>query len=140
MARPPLANLTLTDLPQLAHGRRLPCHNTLHHLHSPADHSLARNLVCSSLGLDFDDANSWITLATVMCAVTKITEPGLQSRGIVFLDGGAVCEDAGLAGDGGPFASAVEEGDVDGAVGGDVVGFAGFGVGVEDQVDATGFL
>ncbi len=67
-----------------------------------------------------------------MCAVAQVTEPGFEGGRVVFLDGGAVSEDICLSGNGGPFAGGVEEGDVDGAVGGDVVGFAGFGVGVED--------
>jgi hypothetical protein len=133
MARPPLANLILSDLPQLANSRCLARDNALNHLHSASNHGLTCNLVCRSLGLDFDHANSWIVLATIMCAVTEVAEPGLQSRRVVFLDSGAVSEDAGFAGNGCPLAGAVEEGDVDGRVGGDVICLAGFGVGVEDE-------
>lgn len=45
-----------------------------------------------------------------------------------------------MAADGGPFAGAVEEGDVDCGVGFDVVGFAAFGVGVKEKVNAVAFL
>lgn len=58
----------------------------------------------------------------------------------MFVDEGAVGGDGGFAGDGGPFAGGVEEGDVDVGIGFEVVCFAGFGVGVEEEVDATGFL
>jgi hypothetical protein len=69
-----------------------------------------------------------------------ITHPGLQCRGVVFLDGVAIGEDAGGAGNGGPRAVGGEEGDVDVLVRVEVVGLAGFSVGVEQVVDASGFL
>lgn len=75
-----------------------------------------------------------------MLAVTQVAKPGLEGRGIVFLYGLAVGEDGGFAGDGRPFTSGIEEGDVDCRVGGYVVGLAGFGVGMEYQVDASSFL
>ena len=67
-----------------------------------------------------------------MCAVAEVTEPGFQGWGVIFLDGGAIGEDLCFAGDGSPLTGGVEEGDVDGGVGGDVIGLAGLGVGVED--------
>jgi hypothetical protein len=69
-----------------------------------------------------------------------ITHPGLQCRGVVFLDGVAIGEDAGGAGNGGPRAIGGEEGDVDVLVRVEVVGLAGFSVGMEQVVDASGFL
>ena len=75
-----------------------------------------------------------------MCPITEISKPSLQSRRVVFLDSSTVGEDASFAGDGSPLAAAVEESDVDGVVGGDVVCLARFGVGVEDEVDAARFL
>jgi hypothetical protein len=77
-------------------------------------------MVCSSLGLDSDDADSWVVLATIMCAITKVAKPGFQSRGVVFLDSDAVGDDAGFAGDGSLLAGAVEECDVDSVVNDDV--------------------
>ena len=56
------------------------------------------------------------------------------------MDEATVGHDLGLAGDGGPFAGVVEEAEVDFGVGIEVVGLAGFGVGVEDEVDAVAFL
>ena len=44
------------------------------------------------------------------------------------------------AGHGGPLAGSVEEGDVDVGVGGQGVGLAGFGVCMEEEVDAAVFL
>lgn len=75
-----------------------------------------------------------------MGAVTQIADPGFERGRVVFADGGAVGDDGGVAADGGPFPGAVEEGDVDGGVGVEVVGFAAFGVGVEEEVDAVTFL
>ena len=75
-----------------------------------------------------------------MFAVAKIAEPGFEAGGVVFADHVTVGDDGGFARDRGPFASGVEEGDVDFGVGFEVVGFAGFGVGVEEEVNATTFL
>jgi len=52
----------------------------------------------------------------------------------------AVGDDVGFAGDGGPFAGVVEEAEVDVGVVFEVVGLAGFGVCVEDEIDAVAFL
>ena len=60
--------------------------------------------------------------------------------GVVFLDHGAVRDDVGSAGDGSPFTAGVQEGHVDVGVALDVVGLARLGVGVEEDVDAAGFL
>ena len=75
-----------------------------------------------------------------MSAVAQVTEPSLQGRGVVLADKLAVSGDSSGAGDGSPFTGGVEEGDIDGGVRGQVVGFAGFGVGVEEEVYAAGFL
>jgi len=140
MARPPLVDFIFANLPQLSNSWHVTRHNTLHHLHSSSYHSISCNLVCSGLGLDSDDADSWVILATIMCAVTKIAEPGFQGRGVVFLDSGAVGDDACSAGDGSPLAGSVEECNVGSIVGGYIVSLARFGVGVEYEVDATRFL
>ena len=140
MARPPLADLALANLSQLAHSRRLTRDHALHHLDSASNYILSCNLVCNGLGLYLDDADSWIVLATIVCPITEISKPSFQSWRVVFLDSSSVGEDTGFAGDGSPFAAAVEEGDVDGVIGGDVVGLARFSVGVEDKVDTARFL
>jgi hypothetical protein len=75
-----------------------------------------------------------------MLSIAQVTNPGLQAGGVVLVDDGAVGEDRGRAGEGGPFAGGVQEGDVDVPVGGEVVGLAGFGVGVEEEVDAAVLL
>jgi hypothetical protein len=75
-----------------------------------------------------------------MFPVSQIAQPCFKTRRVVFLDGFAVSQDAGDPRDGGPFPAAVQEGDVDVRVCGEVVCFAAFGVGVEDQVYAAGFL
>ena len=75
-----------------------------------------------------------------MFSVAQVAHPGFQGGGVVFADGVAFGDDGGRSGDGRPFAGGVEEGDVDVRVGREVRGFAGFGVGVEEEVDAAGFL
>lgn len=75
-----------------------------------------------------------------MRAVVEITQPSFQRWSIVLADEFAVSDDLGFTGDGGPFAAGVEEGDVDFGIGFQVIGFAGFGVGVEEEVEAAAFL
>lgn len=75
-----------------------------------------------------------------MCPVAEIAEPGFERGRVVLLHHSAVGHDGRDSGDGRPFARGVEECDVDVWVGDDVVGLAGFGVGVEDEIDAAGFL
>ena len=124
VARSPLADLALAKFPQFSDSRRLTRHHTLNHLNRASNHVLTCDLVCNGRGLNFDDTDSWIFITTVMCAVAEITKPGFQGRRVVLLDRGAVGEDARFAGDRSPLAEAVEEGDVDGVVRGDVVGLA----------------
>ena len=52
----------------------------------------------------------------------------------------AVSLDSSVARDGRPFTGGVDEGEVYRFVGSDIVGFAGFGVRVEKEVEAVGFL
>lgn len=66
-----------------------------------------------------------------MFAILQVTKPRLQGRRVVFADHLTVSDNVGFAGDRGPFAGRVEEGDVDFWFGFEIIGFAGFGVGVE---------
>lgn len=75
-----------------------------------------------------------------MRTVFQVAEPGFEGWRVVFADGLAVGDDGGFAANGGPFAGGVQEGNVDFGVGLQVVGFAGFGVGVEEEVEAATFL
>lgn len=75
-----------------------------------------------------------------MFAITEVTNPRLERGRIVFLDDGAVGDEARATRDRGPFAAGVEEGEVDVWVGFEVVGLAGFGIGMEKEVDAVAFL
>jgi len=91
-------------------------------------------------GIDLDDAHSWVVWATVVLSVAEVTDPCLERGRIVLVDEATVCHNLGLARDGGPFAGVVEEAEVDVGVGLEVVGLAGLGVGVEDEVDAVALL
>lgn len=128
----PSSNLLLTQLPQLLYGRGAPSHHTLRDLRNSPDDVLSRDRISRRLSLDSDNANSGILRSTIMFPITEIAQPCFKCRGIVFLDNGTVGYDARDARHRGPFAGGVEEGDVDVWVGIDVVGLAGFGVGVED--------
>jgi len=73
-------------------------------------------------------------------AVSQIAQPGFQRLSIVFADNLAVGNDLGFTRDGSPFAGRVQERDVDLGVGFQIVGLAGLGVGVEEEIKATAFL
>lgn len=94
------------------------------------------------LCFQLDHADAGIRRTAVVDTVAHITEPRLQGRRVVFLHGGWVRDYLGRAGDGSPGAAdGVQEGHV-GFLGvdGEVHGFAGEEVGVEDKVDAAVFL
>jgi hypothetical protein len=113
MTRPPLLTLLLTDLPQLIDLWGVPRQRTLHHLYAPTHHIPPRGRIRNRLCLHLDDPNPRIIRPTVVFPIPEIPQPGLQSRAVVFLDGLAVGQDAGGAGDGCPFAGGIEERDVD---------------------------
>jgi hypothetical protein len=135
-----LADFTLINLAQLVHLGCLTSDGALNHLNCSANHSASADCVRSCLCLDLDDTNSGIVLTTIVYTVAKIAYPSLESRTVVFLDHVSVGDDASFAGDRGPFTGAVEEGDVNAGIGGEVVGFAGLGIRVENQINATCFL
>lgn len=132
----PRLDFLLAELPQLVNRRGLARNNTLSDLHAPANSILPRNSIDSSLSGNANDANTRIIWSAIVLSITQVAQPGFQGGGVVFLDNGAVGNDLGGARDGSPFAGGVEEGDIDMGVGGDVRGFAGLGVGVENEVDA----
>ena len=132
--------LLLAQLPQLIHLRRLSRHSALRNLDPPPHKTLIRNRIRRSHGLDFNNPDPWIIRATIMLSVAEVAHPGFQRGRVVFVDEGAVGGDGGFAGNGSPFARGVQEGDVDIGVGFEVVGFAGFSVRVEEEIDTAGFL
>lgn len=127
-------------MPQLVDRRRRASDNTLGELNGATDSGPARNGVLRRLSADLDDDDPWVLWATVVLAVTEVSDPRLQAGRVVLPDLFAVRLDGGVAGDGGPLARGGEEGEVDLGVGLEVVGLAGLGVGVEDEVDAVSFL
>jgi hypothetical protein len=140
IAAPPRLNLNLTQLPQLINTWRIPRQHALRHLRRPSNSRLPHHRIRSRVGLDANNANAGIFRPAVMRAVPEVAQPGLQSFGVVLLDRLAVRLDGGEAGDGGPFAGGVQEGDVDVRVGLQLIRLAGLGVGVKDEVDAAAFL
>lgn len=130
----------LLNMPKLVDLRSLASNNALGELNSAADGSAPADGVLGSLGRNLDEADARVLGAAVVLAVAKVAEPGLEADGVVLLDAGAVGLDGGEARDAGPLAGVVEEGEVDVGVLGQVVGLAGLGVGVEDEVDAVVLL
>lgn len=112
-----LHDLLLAQLPQLLHIRRLARNHALSNLKPARDSGAVRNRVRRRLGVDLDDADAGVLRPAVVLAVAQVADPGLEVAGIVFAHDVAVRDDGGFAGDGGPFARRVQEGDVDGWVG-----------------------
>ena len=109
----PLVDLRLGDLSQLVDLRRLARHHALGNLRYLPDKRARGDSICYRDCLDADDANPGVVLASVVRAVSEVTQPRLELRAVVLLHHGTVCDDACLARDGRPVAGAVEEGDVD---------------------------
>lgn len=127
-------------MPQLINIGRLPRNSTLDNLHCTRHEILLTSRISHRTRLNLNQPDSRIFRSTIMFSITEVSEPSLESWGVVLSDFGAVGFDGCGAGEGGPFARVVEESDVDLGVGVEVVGFAGFGVGVEDEVDAVALL
>lgn len=75
-----------------------------------------------------------------MFTIFKITKPCLQCRRVVFSDNLAVCDNVCFTGNGSPFASGVEEGNVDFGVGFQVISLARLSVCMEEEINTTAFL
>lgn len=141
MFTPPLIDLGLFNLSQIVDICDLTSHGALDDLDTSAQHRAFTDSIGDGDGLDLDDADSRIVLAAVVHPVAEIAQPGLQRRRVVFRDGGAVGDDAGGAGDGGPAAvRGRDEGHVDVRVGFEVRRLAGLRVGVEEEVETARFL
>ena len=135
-----MLNLLLVNLPQFIHLRRTPRHRPLRNLKSSSQHRACCNRIRSRLRIHLNHANARVLGPTIVRAVFQVAEPGFQRRSVVFTDDFAIGDNFGFAGNGGPFAGGVEEGDVDFGIGLQVIGFAGFGVRVEKEINATAFL
>ena len=135
-----MLNLARLNVPKLVDLSSLASDNALGELHSAANGSAPADGVLRSLAGDLDEADARVLGTTVVLAITEVAEPGLEGRRVVLLDAGAVGLDGCGAGDAGPLAGVVEEGEVDVGVLLEVVGLAGLGVGVEDEVNAVVLL
>lgn len=97
LLRLPLGNLRLVNVPQLVDARSLASRNALGKLDKATYCGPPRHSILCCLSLDPNDANAGVLRASVVLAVTKITDPGLQRRGVVLLDDGTVGLDRGMA-------------------------------------------
>ena len=135
-----LLQLLLAKLPQLVDLRRRAGDSPFDNIRTPAQRSPSRNCICCCESLDLDDTNPRVFRSSIMLAIFQVAKPCLQGRRIVFADHLTISDNVGFAGNRGPFAGGVEEGNVDLRFGLEVIGFAGFGVGVEEEVNAATFL
>jgi hypothetical protein len=109
----PLRDLGLVKVPELVNAGRLAGRNPLGKLDDATNSRSPRDSVLCSLGLDTDDANAGVLWATVVLAVTEVTDPGLQGWRVVLPDNVAVGLDRGMARDGSPLSGVVDEANVD---------------------------
>ena len=93
----PLGNLRLVNVPQLVDARGLASRNALGKLDKATYCGLPRHSILCGLSLDPNDTDARVLWATVVLAVAKIANPGLQGRGVVLLDDGTVGLDRGMA-------------------------------------------
>lgn len=141
MFTPPLLDLGLINLSQIVDVGDLTGHGALDDLNTSAQHGALADGIGGRDGLDLDDADSGVVLAAVVHPIAEIAQPGLQGWRVVFRNGGAVGDDAGGAGDGGPAAvRGRDEGHVDVRVGFEVCRLTGLRVGVEEEVETARFL
>jgi hypothetical protein len=127
-------------MPELVDLGSLTGDNTLGELHSASDSSAPADSVLCGLAGDLDEADTRVLGTAIVLAITEVAEPCLKRRRVVFLDAGAVGLDGSGAGNAGPLAAVVEEGEVNFGVFLEVIGLARLGVGVEDEVDAVVLL
>ena len=135
-----MLNLVRLNVPKLVDLGSLASDNALGELHGATNGSAPAGGVLRSLASDLDEADTRILGTAVVLAVTKVAEPCLERRRVVLLNAGAVGLDGSGAGNAGPLARGVQESEVDLGVLLEVVGLAGLGVGVEDEVDAVVLL
>lgn len=137
-----LIQLLLIQLPNLIDSRRIPLSDAFTRLDRPANDAHPGYGIDSRLGLHADDADAGVRGPAVVDAIAQIAQPGLQSGGVVLVDGALVGEDGGGAGHGGPGPGRrLEEGHVRlGRVHGEIHRLAREEVRVEDQVDSAVFL
>jgi len=80
---PPLTDLLLVDLPQVIDIRSLTCDSSLDDLNPPSNtRPLGQRIRCGH-GFDFDNANARVILTSIVDTVALVSDPGLQSGGVV---------------------------------------------------------
>ena len=109
MLASPLGALLLGNVCQLVDVWCLPGDDTLSDLDTSTDDVAFVDCILCSRCLDSDAPNAGVVSRAVVCAIFKISHPGLESWRVVLLDCFAVGVDAGLAGHGCPFAGRVQE-------------------------------
>lgn len=132
--------LLLTDLSELVDLCGVASDRGCDHLDAPGKRIRARQSVYRRLGLELDNADSRVVLGTVVNAIAEVANPVLELGRVVLGYDGSVGDNGGVAGDRGPFTGGVAEGHIAVGVGVDVIGLAGLGVGVKDEVDAAVLL
>lgn len=136
----PLRELLLVQISELVDLCSVASGNALCKLNKSTNCGSSRQSVLGSLCVDLDEDDTGVLWATIVLAITKITEPGLESGRVVLSDLLSVGLKRGLAGDGCPFARRIEESEVDVRVRFEIIGLARLGVGVEDKINAIALL
>ena len=126
-----LLQFLLTNLPKLVDLRCRTGNRPLKNIRTSPQRSPRSNRVRCREGLDFNNSNPRVFWSSIMLAILQVAKPRFQGRRVVFSDHFSVSDDVGFARNRSPFAGGVQKGDVDLGFGFEVVGFTGFGVGVE---------
>lgn len=135
-----LLQFFLSEFPQLVDLWRCTSDSPLNNICTPSQRSPRRNCICCRQGPDFDDTDPRVFWSSIMLPVLQIAKPCFQGRGVVFANRLTVSDNVGFAGDGGPFARRIEEGNVDLGFRLQIIGFARFRIGMEKEVNAASFL
>ncbi|RMY03184.1 hypothetical protein D0868_07588 [Hortaea werneckii] len=117
-------DLLLIQVTQLVDLSCLTGQNALGNLNRATDRSPAGDGILRRLGRDLDDDDAGVVGATVVLAVAEVAYPRLQRRAVVLVHFRPVRLDRRGARDGRPLAGVVQEAQVHGLVGGQVVRLA----------------
>lgn len=125
---------------ELVDGRRLSRDDTLGDIDRASDGRLSARCVLNGLADDLDDDDAGVVGSAIVLAISEIAHPRLQRGRVILLYPLTVGLNGRFAGHGSPLAAGVEESEVDFGVGVEIVGLAGFRVGVEDKVNTIALL
>ena len=101
---PPLFQFLLINMPQLIDLRCFPSRDSFRKLDKTSHRGTTANRILNSLRIHLDHQNPGVFRPAIVLPIAEVANPGFQCGRVVFLHDGAVSDEAGTPGDGGPFA------------------------------------